>query len=321
MDLKSCRVLVTPTSYGKNDPSLKTFLEQQVGEVIYNPTAKPLSSARLEKLLAEVDGYIAGLDEIDAAAIAAGKHLKVISRYGVGVDNVDLTAARAHGVCVTNTPGANSVSVAELALGMMLALARHIPAAVNATRKGEWPRFSGLSLEGKTVGILGLGAIGKQLALRLAGFGCRVLAYDPYPDTAFAAQNKVSLVALEDVLAEADFISLHLPLLPETRGLVNEAFLARVKPGAYLINTARGEVVDESALLRGLQSGRLAGAALDAFNQEPPDPANPLLALPQVLATPHMGAHADSATNAMGWMATRDCLAVLSGEVPKYPVA
>jgi D-3-phosphoglycerate dehydrogenase len=321
MDLKTCRVLVTPTSYGKNDPSLKTYLEERVGEVIYNPTAKPLSSAQLLPLLANVDGYIAGLDEIDAAAIAAGSRLKVISRYGVGVDNVDLPAARAAGICVTNTPGANSVSVAELALGMMLALARHIPEAVNATRRGEWPRFSGVSLEGKTVGILGLGSIGKQLALRLSAFGCRVLAYDPYPDTAFAAQNKVTLATMDEVLAKSDFISLHLPLLPETRGLVNDAFIAKIKPWAYLINTARGEVVDEAALLRGLQNKRLAGVALDAFNQEPPDPANPLLALPQVLVTPHMGAHADSATNSMGWMSTKDCLAVLQGEEAQYRVA
>lgn len=320
MNLKESRILVTATSYGKNDPSLKTFLGERVGQVVYNSLAKPLNSAQLQELLPGVDGWVAGLDEIDANALKVADHLKVISRYGVGVDNVDMNAARALAIQVTNTPGANSVSVAELTLGLMLALARHIPAAINATRRGEWPRLSGISLEGKTVGILGLGAIGRQVALRLAAFGCRLLAYDPFPSEAFAAQNKITLLPLESVIRESDFISLHLPLLPETRGLVNDAFFSQVKPGAYLVNTARGEVVDESALLRALQTGRLAGVALDAFSQEPPDPANPLLALPQVLVTPHMGAHADSAANAMGWMAAEDCLAVLEGRAPKYPV-
>jgi D-3-phosphoglycerate dehydrogenase len=320
MNLKECRVLVTPTSYGKNDPSLKPFLEERVGQVIYNPTSKPLSSAQLQELLPGVDGWVAGLDEIDAAALAAADRLKVISRYGVGMDNVDMEAARARSICLTNTPGANSVSVAELTIAMMLALARHVPAAVNATRRGEWPRFSGISLEGKAVGILGLGAIGRQLALRLAGFGCRLLAYDPFPPEAFASQNGITLLPRDAVLGQSDFVSLHLPLLPETRCMVNDAFLSRMKRGAYLLNMARGEVVDEAALLRALQSGHLAGVALDAFNQEPPDPANPLLALPQVLVTPHMGAHADSATNSMGWMSTEDCLAVLEGKAPRYPV-
>ena len=321
MNLKECRLLVTPTSYGKNDPSLKTKLEAQVGEVIYNPTGKPLSSAEVARLLPGIDGYIAGLDAIDAQALQAADRLKVIARYGVGVDNVDLAAARAKGIVVTNTPGANSVSVAELALGLMLALARQIPEAVEAVHQGKWPRYSGLSLEGKTVGVLGLGAIGKQLARRLAGFDCRILAYDPYADAAFARDNHVDLVPLDRVIAEADFISLHLPLLPETRGLVNEAFLNRMKKGSFLINTSRGEVVDEGALLKALQSGHLKGAGLDAFAVEPPAPGNALLALPQVVATPHLGAQTDGATSNMGLFAMRDCLAVLKNEEPAYKVA
>lgn len=320
MNLKECRLLVTPTSYGKNDPRLKTQLEEQVGEVIYNPTGKPLTSAELAQLLPGIDGYIAGLDGIDAQALQAADRLKVIARYGVGVDKVDLVAAREKGIVVTNTPGANSVSVAELALGLMLALARQIPEAVDAVHQGKWPRYSGLSLEGKTIGILGLGAIGKQLARRLAGFDCRILAHDPFADAAFARDNHVELAELNKVVEQADFISLHLPLLPETRGMVNDAFLNRMKKGAFLINTARGEVVDEEALLRALQSGHLKGAGLDAFAVEPPDPQNPLLAMPQVIATPHLGAQTDGATSNMGWFAMRDCLAVLRNEEPNYKV-
>ncbi|HOV07460.1 MAG TPA: phosphoglycerate dehydrogenase [Anaerolineaceae bacterium] len=321
MDLKNAHILVTATSYGKNDPRLKTELEAQVASVTYNPTGKPLTSAQLAELLPGMDGFIAGLDVIDAAALKAADRLKVIARYGVGFDNVDLAAARARGIVVTNTPGANSVSVAELALALMLALARQLPEAVSAVHAGNWPRLSGISLEHKTVGILGFGAVGKQLARRLRGFDCRILAFDPYTDQAFAAENNVELVERDEVVRNADFLSLHLPLLPETRGLVNAEFLSRMKKGAYLINTSRGEVVDETALFTALDSGHLRGAGLDAFAQEPPDPANPLLKLPQVIATPHLGAQTDGATSNMGWLALQDCLAVLKGEEPKFRVA
>jgi len=321
MNLKECRLLVTPTSYGKNDSRLKTELEAQVGEVIYNPTGKPLTSADVAKLLPGIDGYIAGLDGIDANAIKTADRLKVIARYGVGVDNVDLRAAREKGIVITNTPGANSVSVAELALGLMLALARQIPEAVEAVHQGKWPRSAGLSLEGKTIGILGLGAIGKQLARRLAGFDCRVLAFDPCADAAFARDNHVELVKMDAAIEQSDFISLHLPLSTETRCLVNDAFLNKVKKGSFLINTSRGEVIDEDALLRALQTGHLKGVALDAFTTEPPDPKNPLLALPQVIATPHLGAQTDGATSNMGWLAMKDCLAVLRNEEPVFRVA
>ena len=320
MDLKLCRVLVTSTSYGKNDPRLKTELERLVGEVTYNPTGKPLSSEEVARLLPGVDGYIAGLDVIDKSALQNAERLKVIARYGVGVDSVDLQAARAKNIIVTNTPGANSVSVAELTLGLMLALARQIPEAVAATRRGQFPRLSGISLEGKTVGIIGLGAIGKQLAQRLAGFNCHVLAYEPRPDEDFVRKNSVELVPLDQLLRNADFVSLHLPLMTETRGMVDATFLGKMKKGAYLLNTARGELVDEAALLEALKSGQLRGAALDALCQEPPDPNHPLLALPQVIATPHLGAQTDGATNAMGWLAFEDCMAVLRGDQPVHRV-
>jgi D-3-phosphoglycerate dehydrogenase len=321
MDLKKCRLLVTPTSYGKNDPRLKSELEALVGEVIYNPTGKPLKSPEVAKLLPGVDGYIAGIDGIDRAALQYADRLRVIARYGVGVDSVDLQAAAEKGIVVTNTPGANSVSVAELAVGLMLALARQIPEGAVALRQGLYPRLAGVSLEGKAVGIIGLGAIGKELARRLRGFDCRLVAYDPVPDRVFAEANGVELLPLDEVLKLSDFVSLHLPLLPETQGLVNRDFLAGMKQGAFLVNTARGEIVEESALLEALQSGQLRGAALDVFAVEPPSPDNPLLALKQVISTPHLASQTDSATNRMGWMALRDCLAVLRGEAPAHRVA
>ncbi|HZD55189.1 MAG TPA: phosphoglycerate dehydrogenase [Anaerolineales bacterium] len=320
MNLKEYRLLVTPTSYGRDDSRLKSELEALVGRVVYNPTGKPLTSSEVAQLLPGMDGYIAGLDEIDAHALNKADRLKVIARYGVGVDNVDLNAAREKGIVVTNTPGANSVSVAELALGLILALARQIPAAVEAVHLGKWPRYPGISLEGKSIGILGLGAIGKQLARRLKGFDCRILAFDPYADADFAKANQVELTTMEALIEQSDFISLHIPLLPETRGIVSDSFLNKMKKGSFLINTSRGEVVDEHALFKAIQSDHLKGAGLDAFSVEPPDPKNPLLALPQVIATPHLGAQTDGATSNMGWLAMRDCLAVLKNEKPNFRI-
>jgi phosphoglycerate dehydrogenase-like enzyme len=288
--------------------------------VIYNPFERPLTSSEVGALLPGCDGYIAGLDYIDRAAIDRADQLKVIARYGIGVDRIDLAAAAEKSIVVTNTPFANAVSVAELTIGMILSLARSIPALTADTRTGGWSRIAGITLEGKTVGLVGLGSVGKQVALRLRAFDCTLLAYDPAADADFAAANRIELVALEDVISQADFLSLHCSLLPVTRGMVNASFLAQVKPGAYLINTARGELIDEAALIEALQNGHLRGAALDAFAQEPPGKDNPLLALPQVIATPHSGAHTDGAMNAMGWGALHDCLAVLRGEEPEYPV-
>ena len=319
--LNECHVLVTPTSYGRFNPALKSDLETAVQRVTYNNSDKPLTSAQLQALLPDVDGYIAGLDEIDAAAIAAAPHLQVIARYGVGTNNVDLKAAKAHNVIVTNTPGANAASVAELTIALMLNLLRPIETAVSKTRQGGWPRLKGLSLVGKTVGLIGLGAIGKEVARRLVGFDCDVLAYDVAADPKFAQKHDVTLLPQAELLAQADIVSLHVPVLPETRQMVNAEFLGQMKSDSYLINTSRGELVDEGALYAALSDGRLAGAALDAFQQEPPDAANPLLALPQVIPTPHMGAHSDGATNGMGTMALADCLAVLADKEPAYRVA
>lgn len=318
--LNECHILVTPTSYGQDDARLRTELEALAGRVTYNDTGKPLSSAQLAALLPGVDGYIAGLDAIDAAALAAADQLRVIARYGVGTNNVDLAAARARGIVVTNTPGANAGAVAELTVALLLLLARPVLGAAAATRAGGWPRTSGLSLGGKTVGLVGFGAIGRAVARLLGGFGCRLLAHDPWGDVAVAGALNVTLVELEALLVESDFVSLHAPLTPETRGLVDAAFLARMKPGASLVNTARGELVDEAALYDALASGRLRGAALDAFAAEPPGADHPLLALPNVIATPHMGAHTDGATTMMGRMALEDCLAVLRGDEARFRI-
>ena len=309
-------MLVTPTSYARDDERLRTELEAAVGSVVYNPSDRPLSSEDLRELLPGCHGYIAGLDRVDRSVIEAADDLVVIARYGAGVDRIDLDAARERGIVVTNTPSANAVAVAELTIGLMLALARYIPTADAATKRGEWPRLRGVSLEGKTVGLLGLGAIGREVARRLQCFACTVVAHDPVVDSGVAQSLGVQLLPADEVVAQADFLSLHVPVLPSTRGMVDADFLSRMKPGAFLVNAARGELLDEAALADALAAGHLRGAALDAFSSEPPSADNPLFAMPNVIATPHTGAHTDGATNAMGWGALNDCLAVLRGEPP-----
>ncbi|MCU0513338.1 MAG: phosphoglycerate dehydrogenase [Anaerolineae bacterium] len=318
--LAQCRVLVTPTSYGRHDARLLSDLRDQVGEVILNPHPRPLTSAEVRDLLPGVDGMIAGLDALDAAALAGADRLRVIARYGVGVERVDLAAARARGIIVCNTPGANAAAVAELTLGCLIALARGLVRSHNALRGGDWLRLSGQSLTGKTLGLVGFGAIARQVAPLAQAFGCRVIASDPFvPPEAMQALG-VTAVPLAALLPQSDFVSLHSPVTAATRHLVNADFLAQMKPGALLVNTARGELIDEGALLAALDSGQVAGAALDAFTQEPPPAGDPLLAHPAVIVTPHIGGNSDSAATAMGWLALHDCLAVLRGAAPRHPV-
>lgn len=311
------KVLVTPRSFGSSDASLKKDLEAAVDEVIHNPVGRPMRADELVEIVADIDGWIAGLDHIDAEVIAAASRLQVIARYGVGLDRVDLEAATRRGIIVTNTPGANAASVAELAIGLILALARQIPQANRAAKQGDWPRIGGVGLRGKTVGLIGLGAIGSAVAQRLNGFGCKILATDPNISCGYA-QDHIQLVPLSTLLPKSDFVSLHVPASPSTVGMVDAAFLAQMKPGAFLVNTARGELIDEQALYQALIGGHLRGAALDCLGQEPPCPDNPLLELPQVIVTPHTGAHTDEAVDAMGRMALQACLAVLDGERPEH---
>jgi len=318
--LSKCKVLVTPTTYGKGDRQLRSELEAAVGEVIYNTAGRSLTSNELRELLPGCDGYIAGLDRIDALALEAADRLRVVARYGVGVDNVDLAAACRKGVVVTNTPNANSSSVAELTIGFILCLARNIPGLSQSVKAGQWNRARGQALEAKTVGLMGFGNVGKEVARRLSGWSMRLIAHDPVPDCEAAARLGVGLVSQLELLTESDFLCLHLPLNASTRRIVNAEFLAMMKKGSFLINAARGDLIEESALQAALESGQLQGAALDAFAHEPPSAENPLLKIESLIATPHCGGHTDLAMDAMGWGALRDCLAVLRGEAPLHPI-
>jgi len=243
----------------------------------------------LARDLADADALIVrSATQVTAQLIAAAPKLRVIARAGTGVDNVDVPAATARGILVMNAAGANSISVAELALGLMLAMARAIPAADASMKQGVWDkkRFMGMELRGKVLGVVGFGRIGREVASRARAFGMEVISYDPF---LAARATDVPLVDLDALLARSDFITLHVPALPETRHMINAESIARMKKGVRIVNTARGELIDDDALVAGITSGQVAGAALDVFDPEPPADAR-VTSLPQVIATPHIAA-------------------------------
>lgn len=275
-----------------------------------------LDKQELLALIGEVDAVVTRSEtRITREVLETSPHLRVVGRAGVGVDNIDVEAATERGVLVVNVPTGNTVAAAEHTLAMMLTLARQIPAADADLRSGQWRRgrFTGVELKGKTLGLIGLGRIGAEVAQRARAFGMQVAANDPYVSPARAEMLGVRLIPLEDVLAESDFVSLHVAKTPDTVGLLGSSRLALMKPGARLVNCARGGLVDEMALYEALQSGRLAGAALDVFSQEPIT-HHPLFALHNVVVTPHLAGSTAEALEANGVLIAEAVLDALAGQ-------
>jgi D-3-phosphoglycerate dehydrogenase len=254
--------------------------------------------------------------QVDAEAIAAAPKLKVVARAGVGLDNVDIKAATEAGVMVVNAPTSNIVSAAELTIGHLLSIARHIPAANASLAAGEWKRskYTGAELYEKTVGIIGLGRIGALITTRLQAFGMNVVAYDPYVTAARAQQMGVQLLSLDELLAQSDFITIHMPKTPETTGMIGAAQLKKMKKTAYIVNVARGGLIDEDALADALAKNVIAGAGLDVFVNEPPTESK-LLGLPNIVVTPHLGASTDEAQEKAGVSVARSVRLALGGEL------
>ncbi len=240
---------------------------------------------------------IRSASKIDAEAIAAADRLKLIARAGVGVDNVDLLAATERKIVVMNTPDGNTVSTAEHTFGLMLALARHIPQAHASLAAGKWDRksFGGVELRGKTLGVVGFGRIGRAVAKRALAFEMTVIAYDPYIPADVAADLGVEMVSLDDIYTRSDFITLHTLLTDETRDMIRAETIARMKPGVRIVDAARGALINEADLAAAIKAGQVAGAALDVFQQEPPQENNPLIGLPGVVHTPHLAASTEDA--------------------------
>jgi D-3-phosphoglycerate dehydrogenase / 2-oxoglutarate reductase len=278
-----------------------------------------LDEATLGTCIANYDALIVrSKTRVTAAVIAAGKRLKTIGRAGTGVDNIDVAAATERGIVVLNTPDANATTAAELTLAHLLSLSRHLQQADRSVRAGEWApgKFVGTELAGKTIGVIGFGTIGRIVARRCLAFKMRVLAFDPYVVAEAISEMGAESVDLETVLAEADYVTLHCPLNEDTQNLVNAARISTMKPGARLINCARGGLVDETALFEALSRGRLGGAALDVFANEPPG-ASPLLTLDNVVLTPHLGASTEEAQKAVSVRIAEDVAVFLkTGAAP-----
>jgi D-3-phosphoglycerate dehydrogenase len=273
--------------------------------------------AELLSAIADVDAIlIRSATKVDAEAIAAANKLRVVARAGVGLDNVDVAAATKAGVMVVNAPTSNIVTAAELACGLIIASARNIASANAALKAGEWKRskYTGVELSEKTLGVVGLGRIGVLVSQRMAAFGMKVVAYDPYVQPARAAQLGVKLLTLDELLETADFITVHLPKTPETLGLIGDEALHKVKPTVRIVNAARGGIVDEEALAAALKEGRVAGAGLDVYSKEPCTDS-PLFQFDNVVATPHLGASTDEAQEKAGIAVARSVRLALAGEL------
>ncbi len=314
------RVLIGSRSFGQAFPEHLQQLEAAGCEVIPNGVGgRAYRAAELMEALQGVDGIITGTDELTAAVINAADRLKTIAKHGVGLETIDLEAARQRGIVVSATPGTNHDSVADLTLALLLALARGVVKSHNDVARGGWKAFYGIELMGKTLGIVGLGRIGKAVAVRAQAFGMRIIAFDPYPDENWASEHNVTFVSLEELLAQADVVSLHAAAEMTAGPLIGPAQLAAMKPTALLINTARGALVDETALATALRDRQIAGAGLDAFVDEPPL-GSPLLELDNVVFTAHLGGRTVDAQRKQGEMCLENLLRALRGEPPLYQV-
>ncbi len=309
------KVLITPRSFPQSGAKAYKLLREQEFEIIENRTGKTLTENQLVELCRDVDGIIVGVDPITERVLRSAGKLKAISKYGAGLDNVDLETARELGIKVDRAAGTNAVSVAELTVGLIFAIARNIPYSASSVKSGGWDRLRGIEITGKTIGIIGLGAIGREVARMAFGIGMNILGYDPYIDTnaSFLKDYSVNLTTLERIYREADFITLHLPLTDGTRHMINRDTLAMMKPTAYLINTARGELVDEDALYDALKSGALAGAAQDVFSKEPPE-GHKLLELDNFILTSHIGAYTVEANEKMAVKSAENLIRMLKEE-------
>ncbi|MBE0478673.1 phosphoglycerate dehydrogenase [Candidatus Aerophobetes bacterium] len=311
------KVLITATSFGKACREPFEVLKRGKIEVDINKEGKPFTGGRLLKIIENYDGIIVGVDPVGEAVIDKGKRLKIIAKHGVGIDNIDLKAAARKGIYVTITPGANEQAVADLTFALMLALARKVVLADCSLRNGKWPRLIGTEIWGKKLGVIGLGRVGKNVVKRAKGFNMEVFAYDLQVDHDFCRQYEVKIVNLEKIFTENDIITLHTPLTSSTRHLINEKTLSLMKDSALIINTARGELVDEQALFYALKNRKIGGAALDCFSEEPPGKDFPLFELDNVVLTPHLGAYTVEANRNMGVMAARSVVDALNGKVPE----
>lgn len=310
------KVLITSRSFGEIDDRPYQLLAQAGIET--EKLVGKYDSDRFADALADCEALIIGAHPLEERALRGATKLKIVCKHGAGLDNIDLAMAKRYGITVTNVPGTNSDAVADLALGLMLAVSRKISLAANAVKNGIWEKFIGSDVCGKRLGLVGFGAIARNVARRAQGFGMEIWAYDPYitePPKAFA---NVKMKSFAELLPACDFLSFHVPLTDDTRGMLSADGFSKMKPGSIVINTSRGGVVEEEALLAALQSGKIAGAGLDVVAGESAE--TPLAALENVVITPHIGMYSKEAISAVGWICAQNVVAALTGGDLKFVV-
>lgn len=307
-------VVTTSPGFGKTGRVEKLIKEKGWELIRCTNMSKP--DGGLSEFIEHADYLVVGLVPVTQETLNQAKKLKAVLKNGVGVDNIDIPACSAAKIPVTNTPGANTDAVAELAIGMMFALARNIPAGNASIISGKWQRQIGTQLTNKTLGIVGFGNIGRSLALKARGLGMRVVATDPYPNLEFAKKNEIEIIELEVLLASSDYISLHLFGGDDNASLINPKTLSMVKPTASLLNLARGEIVDLDAVYKALSTEKLGGVAIDAYVSEPPDITHPIFSHPRALFMPHSGADTSEAVENVGLMVIEDIQSFISNGRP-----
>lgn len=313
------KVLIAPVALAGIQAEFVEVLKNGGFELVYHGRPAQLTESELLEALSGVDAAVAGSEPYTARVIAAHPQLRVIARAGVGYDAVDTKAATEAGVAVTITPGTNHGSVAEHTFALMLALVKHLIPQHQGVKEGRWPRGTNLPLRTRTLGLAGLGRIGKAVATRAQAFEMNVIAHDPFPDTAWAAAHGIPLVSFEELLRQSDFLSLHMPALPETTNLINTKTLSLMKPTAFVINTSRGAVIHEGDLYEALKAKRIAGAGLDVFQEEPPGKL-PLFELDNVVLTPHAAGVDLRSRDDMAKSAAEAIVSLLRGEWPTEKV-
>ena len=310
------RILLTTTSFQDTPGEHHAKLAATGWELI---TARgPLSEADTLALVGEIDGYICGDDAITRAVLEKARpRLKVLSKYGIGVDKIDVTSCTEFGIPLLFTPGVNHTTVAEHAFLLLLALERNLLFHTDSTRSGGWKRQTGHELLDKTIGIVGMGRIGKEVALRALAFGMKPIGYGVYWDEAFAAQHGIPRAgSLDDLFAQADYVSLHTKLTPETRDLVRAETIAKMKPGVIIVNCARGEIVNTADVAAALKSGRVRGYGTDVLDEEPPPADHPLTKLPNCIVTPHVGSRTHESVQRQALAAVTNLINAMHGEKP-----
>lgn len=306
------KVLITSRSFGKIGDSAKKILEDAGIEI--NNISVGFDQAHFEKIIPEYDALIIGAHDFSEADMERCPNLKIICKHGVGLDNIHVNKAKELGIAVCNAPGTNSNAVADLALGLMLSVCRKISHSAALVREGVWKSHIGEDVCGKTLGLLGFGAIAKGVARRARGFGMKILAYDPFvTQLPEEFEGWVELCDMDKVITSCDILSVHIPLTPETKNTISTAELAKMKQGSYVINTARGGIVNEMALYEALKSGHLNGAAMDVVESEPMTPDHPLLSLDNVVVTPHIAMYSKEAINAVSLICAENVVACLTG--------